>query len=97
MVQMLVYSLMYTVALTVGVLVVVDAPESTLINTEVKKNTHKWCLYLNGIADFHGNSTFLRDKPTLKKAMLQSHAIMSVHGQKKILVQAVDEKQVISL
>ena len=34
---------------------------------------------------------------TLKKAMLQSRAIMSAHGQKKILVRAVDEKQVISL
>ena len=32
-----IYSLMYTVALTVDALVVVDTPESTLINTEVKK------------------------------------------------------------
>ena len=98
-IPMLVYGLMYTVALTVDALVVVDAPESSLINTEVK-NTHKWCLYLNGIAVFHGNSAFLRDKPTtttLKKAMLPSCAIMSAHGQKKILVRAVDEKQVISL
>ena len=42
----------------------------------------------------------LRDKPTtttLKKAMLQSCAIMSAPEQKKILVRAVDEKQVISL
>ena len=79
---MLVYGLMYTVALTVDALVVVDAPESSLINTKVK-NTHKWCLYLNGIAVFHGNSAFLRDKPTtttFKKAMLPSHAIMSAHG-----------------
>ena len=30
------YSLMYTVALTVDDLVVVDDPESTLINAEVK-------------------------------------------------------------
>ena len=66
------------------------APESTLIN-----KPHKWCLYLNGIAVFHGNSAFLHDKPTsyqsttLKKAMLQSRAIMSAHRQKKILVQAV--------
>ena len=37
MVPMVVYSLMYTVALTVDTLVVIDAPESTLINTEVKK------------------------------------------------------------
>ena len=99
-IPMLVYGLMYTVALTVeAFLVVVDAPESSLINTEVK-NTHKWCLYLNGIAVFHGNSAFLCDKPTtttLKKAMLPSRAIMSAHGQKKILVRAVDEKQVISL
>ena len=36
MVPMLVYSLMYIVALTVDALVVVDAPESTLLNTEVK-------------------------------------------------------------
>ena len=35
-VPMLVYSLMYIVALTVDALVVVDAPESTLLNTEVK-------------------------------------------------------------
>ena len=34
-VPMLVYSLMYIVALTVDALVVVDAPESTLLNTEV--------------------------------------------------------------
>ena len=98
-IPMLVYGLMYTVALTVDALVVVDAPESSLINTEVK-NTHKWSLYLNGIAVFHGNSAFLRDKPTtttLKKAMLPSCAIMSAHGKKKILVRAVDEKQVISL
>ena len=57
-------------------------------------------LYLKGIAVLHGNSAFLRDKSTtttLKKAMLQSHAIMSTHGQKKILLRAVDEKQVISL
>ena len=56
---------------------VVDAPESTLINTEVKKS-YKWCLYLNGITVFHGNSAFLHDKPTtttLKKGMLQSRAI----------------------
>ena len=78
---------------------VFDAPESTLINTEVK-NTNKWCLYLNGIVVFHGNSAFLRDKPTttiLKKGMLQSHALMSAHRQKNILVWVVDEKQVISL
>ena len=63
MVPILVYSLMYTVELIVDALVVVDTPESTLVNTEVK-NTHKWCLYLNGIAVVHGNSAFLRDKPT---------------------------------
>ena len=28
--------------------------------------------------------------------MLQSRAVMSAHGKKKILVRAVDEKQVIS-
>ena len=39
-IPMLVYGLMYTVALTVDALVVVDAPESSLINTEVK-NTLK--------------------------------------------------------
>ena len=36
-VPMLVYSLMYIVALPVDALMVVDAPESTLLNTEVKK------------------------------------------------------------
>ena len=77
---------------------VFNAPESTLINTEVK-NTNKRCLYLNRVVVFHGNSAFLRDKPTttiLKKVMLQSRALMSAHGQKKTLVRAVDEKQVIS-
>ena len=67
---MLVYSLMYIVALTVDALMVVDAPASTLLNTEVKKLI-KWCLYLNGIAVFHGNSAFLHDKTTTLK---KSHA-----------------------
>ena len=69
-------------------------------NASVWSNVHCSTLYLNGIAVFHGNSAFLRDKPTtttLKKVMLPSRAIMSAHGQKKILVRAVDEKQVISL
>ena len=55
-------------------------------STRSKKQTLIKCLYLNGIAVFHGSSAFLRDKPTttaLKKAMLQSRTIMSVHGQKK--------------
>ena len=49
---------------------------------------------------FHANSAFLHNKPTtttLKKAMLQSCAIISVQGQKKILVRAVYENHVISL
>ena len=62
-------------------------------------------MVLNGIAVFHGNSAFLRGKPTtitLKKAMLQSRAIMSAHcaliiARKWAKERAVDEKQVISL
>ena len=78
--------LMYTVALTVDALVDVDAPESKTKNNNKKTTTHKWCLYLNGIAIYHGNGAFLSDKPTtttLKKAMLQSRAIISVHGKKE--------------
>ena len=79
MVPMLVYSLMYTVELIVDALVVVDTPESTLVNTEVK-NTHKWCLYLNGIAVVNGNSAFLRDKPTTT-TLKKSHAATSCYNE----------------
>ena len=52
-IPMLVYGLMYTVALTVDALVVVDAPESSLINTEVKKTL------INGVCISMGLQFFM--------------------------------------
>ena len=72
-------SLMYTVELIVDALVVVGTPESILVNTEVK-NTHKWCLYLNGIAVVHGNSAFLRDKP-ITTTLIKSHVAISCNNE----------------
>ena len=80
---------------------VVDAPESTLINTEVKKSLkNSVCISMGLRFSIEIVLFYVIIKPTnttLKKAMLQSRAIMSLHGKKKILVRAVDEKQVISL
>ena len=83
-VPMLVYSLMYIVALTVDALVVVDTPESTLLNTEVKN-------LLNGVYISMGLQfsmeivLFYVINPLPQhsiKAMLQSRAVMSAYGKR---------------